>query len=169
VARDIAAKMNGIFGELFTIPEASILPDAATIAGLDGQKMSKSYDNTIELFLEEKTLRKKIMGILTDSTPVEAPKDPANSPIIDLFRLFASPGDVQTMENEFRAGGVGYGDFKKRLFGAVWEYFEPMRTRRAEIESDRSLIDRVLAQGSARAGTIADETMKRVRGATGLN
>ena len=109
-------------------------PALATIPGLDGQKMSKSYDNTIELFEEEKALRKKIMGIVTDSTPVEAPKDPAQSP-----RSSRSTGssraeaDVAQMEADFRAGGIGYGDFKKRLFGAIWESFAPMRARRAEL------------------------------------
>src|SRR5207302_11061729 len=102
VARDLAAKMNQIFGEIFKIPEASILPTVATIPGLDGQKMSKSYDNTIELFEDEKVLRKKIMAIVTDSTPVEAPKDPENSAIVGLYRLFAPASDVAQMEAEFR-------------------------------------------------------------------
>src|SRR5439155_26915447 len=108
VTRDLAVKMNQTFGEIFKIPEASILPTVETIPGLDGQKMSKSYDNTIELFLDEKTLRKEIMGIVTDSTPVEAPKDPADSAIVSLYKLFAAPNEVEKMEAEFHAGGVGY-------------------------------------------------------------
>jgi len=170
VTRDLAIKMNETYGaSLLRLPEPSILPELATIPGLDGQKMSKSYDNTIELFLEEKALRKKIMGIQTDSTPVEAPKDPASSSIVGLYRLFASPGEVETMEAEFRAGGVGYGDFKKRLFGAVWEYFAPARARRAEIESDPAYVDEVLRRGAERAGTLASETLLRVRKAMGLS
>ena len=102
VTRDLAEKWNRFFGRTFEIPEASILPDTATIPGLDGQKMSKSYDNTIGPFEEEKVLRKKVMGIKTDSTPVEAPKNPDGSSILHLYRLFASAADVSTMENEFR-------------------------------------------------------------------
>ena len=120
MTRDIAAKMNAIYGNVFVIPEASILPTTATIPGLDGQKMSKSYNNTIALFDEENALRKKIMSIPTDSTPMEAPKDPAGSTIVSLYRLFANEADVAQMEADFRAGGIGYDDFKKRLFGAVW-------------------------------------------------
>ncbi len=121
MTRDLALKFNRTFGETFTIPEPSILPGVETIRGLDGQKMSKSYDNTIELFAEEKALRKKVMSIVTDSTPVEAPKDPANSAIVEFYRLFASEKEVTEMENRFRAGGTGYGDFKKQLFRSDME------------------------------------------------
>ena len=169
MTRDIAAKMNAIYGNVFVIPEASILPTTATIPGLDGQKMSKSYDNTIALFDEEKTLRKKIMGIPTDSTPVEAPKDPATSTIVGLYKLFASETDVSRMETDFRAGGIGYGDFKKRLFAAVWDNFAVARTRRAELERDSAYVDEVLKDGAARARTIAHFTMGRVRRAVGLS
>ena len=169
VTRDLAIKMNETFGaNLLRLPEPSILPELATIPGLDGQKMSKSYGNTIELFLEEKALKKKIMGIVTDSTPVEAPKDPATSSIVALYKLFASPADVAQMEADFRAGGFGYGDFKKRLFGAIWEHFAPARARRAEIESDPGFIDNVLRHGAARANELASATLARVRKAMGL-
>lgn len=168
VTRDLAHKMNALYGNVFTVPEPSILPTLATIPGLDGQKMSKSYDNTIELFEEEKVLRKKIMGIVTDSTPVEAPKDPASSSIVALYRLFASDADVARMEADFRAGGTGYGEFKKRLFAAVWEFFAPQRARRKELESDPAFVDRVLAEGAQRARAVARETMARVRVAVGL-
>ena len=168
MTRDLALKFNRTFGETFTIPEPSILPGVETIRGLDGQKMSKSYHNTIELFAEEKTLRKKVMSIVTDSTPVEAPKDPANSSIVDLFRLFASEEDVQEMEQRFRAGGTGYGEFKKQLFEAIWGYFEPMRMRRKELESDPGYVESVLASGARRANALASETVRKVRQATGL-
>src|SRR3954471_20314680 len=108
VTRDLAEQVNRLYGKIFTVPEASILQEVATIPGLDGQKMSKSYNNTVALFEEEKALRKRIMGIVTDSTPVESPKDPSGSVIVDFYRLFATPGDVALMEQEFRAGGVGY-------------------------------------------------------------
>ena len=143
-------------------------PTVATIPGLDGQKMSKSYDNTVALFEEEKTLRKKIMAIPTDSTPVEAPKDPATSTIFGLYKLFASEPDVAQMEADFRAGGVGYGEFKKRLFGAVWETFATARARRADLECDAAYVDGVLREGAVRARAVAVETMSRVRSAVGL-
>jgi tryptophanyl-tRNA synthetase len=168
VARDLAIKMNGMYGELFKVPEPSIRESVATIRGLDGQKMSKSYQNTLDLFLEEKVLRKKIMGILTDSTPVEAPKDPSNSIIVDLYRLVASPDDVRRMEEAFRAGGVGYGDFKKQLFAAIWEYFAPMRARREELLKDPGAVEEVLRQGAEKARGVASKTMDRVRTAVGL-
>ena len=168
MTRDIAAKMNAIYGDVFVMPEASILPTVATIPGLDGQKMSKSYDNTVALFEEEKSLRKKIMGIPTDSTPVEAPKDPATSTIVGLYKLFVSEAEVAQMEAEFRAGGIGYGDFKKRLFGAVWETFATARARRAELERDAAYVDGVLRDGAKRARAVAERTMARVRGAVGL-
>ena len=168
ITRDLAAKMNQTYGDLFKIPETSILPALATIPGLDGQKMSKSYGNTIELFPEEKALRKKIMTIVTDSTPVEAPKDPANSSIVNLYKLFTTPAEVEKMEADFRAGGTGYGDFKKRLFETIWAYFEPMRKRRAEIASDPKYIDEVLAKGAQNANVIATATLDRVRRAAGL-
>ncbi len=168
ITRDLATKMNGIYGPIFKIPEPSILPTVATIPGLDGQKMSKSYDNTIELFLEEKALKKKIMGIVTDSTPVEEPKDPATSSIVALYRFFAPEADVEKMEADFRAGGIGYGDFKKRLFGAIWEYFSSMRTRRAELAADPGYVDAVLKAGAERASSTANQVMERVRKAVGL-
>ena len=169
VTRDLAGIMNREFGEgLFVIPEPSIIPQVATVIGLDGQKMSKSYDNTIPLFGEEKPLRKKIMSIVTDSSPVEASKDPTNSTIVALYRLFASEGDVTKMEEDFRAGGLGYGDFKKRLFEVLWEYFRPMRERRENLAADQSYLDTVLRDGAERARAVATLTMDRVRRAIGL-
>lgn len=168
VTRDLANKMNSLYGKLFVVPEASVRAEVQTIPGLDGQKMSKSYNNTIELFAEEKALRKKVMSMVTDSTPVEAPKDPTNSSIVGLYKLFASEADVLQMEEDFRKGGTGYGDFKKRLFGAIWENFAPFRARRAELEADPIYIDRVLEQGAERAKAVADRTIQRVREAVGL-
>ncbi len=169
VTRDVAGAFNRLYKtDLFVIPEASILPAMATIPGLDGQKMSKSYGNTIGLFEEEKALRKKIMAIKTDSTPVEAPKDPEGSSILGLFRLIATEEQVRQMEADFRNGGVGYGDLKKRLFETLWEYFAPYRARRAELAADPPYIDGVLAQGAAKARAVGEKTMQRVRTAVGL-
>jgi tryptophanyl-tRNA synthetase len=169
VARDIAAKMNATFGEgLFKIPNARIQEATAVVPGLDGRKMSKSYDNTIGLFEEEKPLRKKIMSIVTDSTPVEAPKDPENSSIVALYRLVASAADVAAMEADFRAGGVGYGEFKKRLFEALWNFFRPMRERRAELAADLASVDAIVSAAGERARAVAVRTMERVRKAVGI-
>ena len=168
ITRDIAIKFNELYGEVFKLPEPSIREEVATIPGLDGQKMSKSYGNTIELFLPEKTLRRKIMSIITDSTPVEAPKDPANSAIVGLYKFFATPEMVESMEVDFRSGGVGYGEFKKRLFEVIWESFTPMRQRRTELEADAGYVDRVLAEGASRAQEVAQRTMTRVRRAIGV-
>jgi tryptophanyl-tRNA synthetase len=168
ITRDIAVKMNEAYGEVLKLPEPEISEDVATIPGLDGQKMSKSYGNTLELFMAEKPLRKRVMSIVTDSTPLEAPKDPEGSTIIALYRLFATPEQVAEMENQFRSGGVGYGHFKQQLFEAMWSYFAPMRARRAELEQDPAYVDQVLRRGAERAREVAAQTMQRVRGAVGL-
>jgi tryptophanyl-tRNA synthetase len=168
ITRDIAVKFNEIYGPVFKLPEPSIRDEVATIVGLDGQKMSKSYGNTIALFLEEKALRKKIMSIVTDSTPVEAPKDPANSTIVSLYRLFATPEEVAAMEEDFRAGGFGYGAFKERLFEIIWEQFAPMRRRREELLAHTDYIDETLAAGARRARKVAGRTISRVRNSVGI-
>ena len=168
VTRDLAEKANRVFGEVFTVPEASIVAEVATVVGLDGQKMSKSYNNTIGLFEEEKVLRKKVMSIVTDSAPVEAPKDPTHSAIVALYRLCADPAEVALMEDQFRAGGTGYGDFKKRLFEALWQKFAPFRAKRAEFAADPATLDAILEDGARRARAVALPTMERVRKAFGL-
>ena len=168
VTRDIAVKINETYGPIFKLPEPSIREDTAVVPGLDGAKMSKSYGNTIEIFAPENALKKKIMGIKTDSTPVESPKSTENSSILGLYKLVASESDYQTMESEFLRGGTGYGDFKKRLFGAVWDYFAPFRIRREEILRDPAYVDRVLAEGAEKARGVSDGVMQRVRAAVGL-
>ena len=168
VTRDIAVRMNTLYGPVLRMPEASVLPSVATIPGLDGRKMSKSYDNTIELFPDEKALRKKIMGMVTDSTPVESPKNPEASAILPLYRLVATPAEVAAMEADFRSGGVGYGDLKKRLFATLWEYFAPMRARRAELAATPETVEALLRTGAERARTIAVPVIERIRRAVGL-
>ena len=168
VTRDIGVKFNEIYGEVFKLPQPRIQEATAAVPGLDGQKMSKSYHNTIEIFAAENVLRKKVMGLVTDSTPVEAPKDPENSTILALYRLVAPPEAVAQMEEEFRAGEVGYGDFKKRLFGAIWEFFAPMRARREEILAEKGYVDDVLAHGARHARAASNAVMARVRTAVGL-
>jgi len=168
VTRDLAEKANRMFGKIFVVPTPSIVQTTATVIGLDGQKMSKSYGNTIDIFEEEKALRKKVMGIVTDSAPVEDPKDPNSSSIVALYRLFASADKVALMEDQFRAGGIGYGDFKKRLFAAIWETFAPFRQKRAELSADPAILDSILADGARRARAVALPVIERVRRATGL-
>lgn len=168
VTRDLAEKANRMFGPIFTVPEASIVEQTATVLGLDGQKMSKSYDNTIALFEEEKALRKKVMGIVTDSAAVDAPKDPTHSTIVALYRLFATPEEVALMEDQFRTGGVGYGEFKKRLFERIWETFAPFRTRRADLAADPLKLDGILQEGAQKARAVALPVLARVRAAMGL-
>ena len=169
VTRDLAVKLNEAYGEgTVVLPEPIIRDDTAVVIGLDGRKMSKSYHNTLPIFGEEKPLRKTIMRIVTDSTPVEEPKPVENSVILELYKLFASEADYQTMVADHQRGGMGYGDFKKRLADAYWEFFAPMRARRAEILADPGYVDRVLADGAARAREEASKVLARVRRAVGL-
>jgi tryptophanyl-tRNA synthetase len=173
MTRDIAVKFNETFGsepdrQIFKLPEPQIQAATETVPGIDGHKMSKSYGNTIDIFGEERETRKRVMSIVTDSQPVEAPKDPATSTIFQLYSLVASPDELSQMRDRFQKGGTGYGDFKKELFGKLWEYFEPMRKRREEILKDADYIDRVLQRAASRANAEADKVMSRVRAAVGL-
>jgi tryptophanyl-tRNA synthetase len=168
ITRDLAVKINETYGQVFKLPEPRINPNTQVVPGLDGQKMSKSYGNNIDIFGDEKETRKRVMGIVTDSTPVEAPKDPERSTVIQIYSLFASKDGVANMRERFMKGGIGYGDFKRELFEKMWEYFAPMRKRREELLRDKSYIDNVLARGAKRANEIADQVMARVRKAVGL-
>src|SRR5438876_5115460 len=173
ITRDLAVKMNETYGSepdrpIFKLPEPRIQPETETVPGIDGQKMSKSYGNNIDIFGDEKETRRRVMSIVTDSTPVDAPKDPASSTIFKLYSLVAPKNEIAEMRERFLKGGTGYGDFKKQLFEKLWEYFAPMRQRREEILADRSYIAAVLARGAKRANEIADRVMERVRKAIGL-
>ena len=168
ITRDLAGKINETYGEVFKLPEPRIHEKTEVVPGIDGQKMSKSYNNTIDIFGDEKETRKRVMSIVTDSTPVEAPKDPARSTIVELYSLFASQDELADLRARFEKGGTGYGDFKKELFDKLWAYFEPMRKRRDEILRDKTYIDDVLTRGAKRANAVADQVMQRVREAVGL-
>src|SRR6266404_3417590 len=168
ITRDLAVKINETYGQVFKLPEPRINPDTQVVPGLDGQKMSKSYGNNIDIFGDEKEMRKRVMSIVTDSTPVEAPKDPEKSTIVQLYALFASKDELANMREKFKKGGTGYGDFKKELFEKMWEYFAPMRKRREEILRDKGYLDNVLTRGAKRANEVAGQVMQRVRKAVGL-
>lgn len=169
VTRDLAVKINEALGDdTLTIPEVLMQEDAAIVPGLDGQKMSKSYHNTIPLFGEEKPLRKLFMKIVSDSTPVEDPKPIENSTILALYRLFANDAEYQQMVESFGKGGLGYGHYKQQLWEAYWSYFAPMRQRREEIIADAAYVDEILRQGAAKARETASVVLDRVRKASGL-
>lgn len=169
VTRDLAVKFNETYGEgTVVLPEPMIREDTALVIGLDGRKMSKSYGNTLPLFGEEKPLKKSVMKITTDSTPLEAPKAVEGSTLLALYKLFASAEDYAVMVADHERGGTGYGDFKKRLAEAYWDYFAPMRTRREEILADPGFVDEVLAAGALRARDEAGKVLARVRRAVGL-
>ena len=169
VTRDLAGKMNERFGEgTVVVPEPRIQEATAVVPGLDGQKMSKSYGNTLPLFGEEKALRKSIMRMPTDSTPVAAPKPKEGSIVLQLYKLFATPEDYAAMETSFDAGGTGYGHYKGQLFEAYWEHFRAARERRAELAADPGHVEAVLKAGAEKARETASRTLDRVRQACGL-
>ena len=170
VTRDLAGKINDTFGEgLLKMPEAIISETTAVVPGLDGQKMSKSYGNTLPIFGEEKPLRKLInKKVVTDATPLEDPKPTENSIILALYKLFATPEQYQAMVDAHHAGGVGYGQFKKDLFEAYWEYFRAAREKREWILAHPEYVDDVLNTGAARAREDAAKVLTRVRKAVGL-
>lgn len=168
VTRDIAGAFNRQFGEVFTIPQESIREAVAVLPGTDGRKMSKSYGNTIEIFGDEKATKKKIMGIKTDSQPVEAPKKDLDQNLaLQLLKVIA-PGKAAEQEAKLVAGGYGYGELKKELLGVLLDYFAPYRQRRAELEKNLDYVEQVLRDGAARARAVAGPTMAKVRQAVGL-
>jgi tryptophanyl-tRNA synthetase len=169
MTRDIAIKFNQTYGETFVIPEPDIRDEVSVVPGLDGQKMSKSYGNTIEIFADEKAVRKKIMSIVMDSRPPQEPKPDADKNLaIQLLRLVAPADVARDHEERLRAGGLGYGDLKKALFEHTWNYFAPYRARRAELAANPDYVQGVLRDGSVRAREVAGRVLQRARQACGL-
>ncbi len=168
VARDIAEKFNRQYGEVFTIPEPVIRDEVAVVPGLDGQKMSKSYGNTIEIFGPPKDIRQKIMRIVTDSKTVEEPKDPATCNLFKLHSLFAGPDERAALADRYRRGGLGYGQVKKELADLVEAHFAPFRARREALTRDPAGVEDVLRRGAERARAVAAQTLDRARRAVGL-
>ncbi|MFN3189746.1 MAG: tryptophan--tRNA ligase [Aureliella sp.] len=168
VCRDLANSFNHHFSEAFVLPEARVLDASAKVPGTDGEKMSKSYDNTIGLFEEEKPQRKKIMRIQTDSRPMEDSKDPETDHLFQLFRLLAPDDDVQEMANLYRKGGFGYGHVKKAIADAAEQYFAPARAKRAELVQRPDTLNDILAEGARKAREKAAEVLDRVESACGI-
>ena len=169
MTRDIAIKYNQTYGETFVVPEAVIRGDVAVVPGLDGQKMSKSYGNTLEIFGDEKVLRKKVMSIVMDSrTPAEPKPDAERNICIQLLKLIAPASVSSDYEARLRAGGLGYGDLKKALFEHYWTFFSAARDRRAELVANPDYVDQVLREGAERARAVASVVIGRARRAAGL-
>ena len=169
VTRDIAIKFNEAYGETFVIPEPQIRGETAKVPGLDGEKMSKSYGNTLEIFGEEKPLRKKVMGIKMDSRTPEEPKPDAEKNLaIELLKLVAPAEVAVDFENRLRAGGLGYGDLKKGLFEHYWNHFAEARKKRAELAANLDYVNGVLADGATKARALAQKVLHRARKASGL-
>lgn len=168
VTRDIALRFNHLYGDVLTLPQARTLDESAKVPGIDGDKMSKSYGNTIDLFEPEKKLRKKIMGIKTDSTPVEAPKNPDSCSVFTLYKLFATLEQQQLLADRYRSGGMGYGEAKQTLFEIANAHFAAARERRQQLAADPATLQDILRDGAQRARTKAAEVLDRARAACGL-
>jgi tryptophanyl-tRNA synthetase len=170
MARDIAIKFNQAYGETFVIPEPEIRDSVAVVPGLDGQKMSKSYGNTLEIFGDEKVLRKKVMSIVMDSRSPQEPKPDADKNLaVQLLKLVAPPEAAAELEARLRSGGLGYGDLKKALFEHYWGYFAAARSRRAELAADPGYVERTMREGAERARAVATGVLRRARKASGLD
>ena len=168
VTRDIAGSFNHHFGETFVLPKSKLLESGAKVPGTDGEKMSKSYDNTLEIFAEPKPQRKKIMRITTDSRPMEEPKEPDDDHLFQLYSLLVDEAKKEEMAAMYRAGGFGYGTVKSAVADAAEEYFAEARAKRRELEADPNRIEEILADGAARARTKASEVLLRAQKACGL-
>lgn len=168
VTRDLAQRFNSLYGETLHLPEAFVLDNSAKVPGIDGEKMSKSYDNTIPIFDTPKKLRKRIMSIRTDSTPLEEPKNPDTCPVFALYRLFATDLQQAALAAQYRAGGMGYGDAKQLLYDAAMEYFREAFQRREQLENSDEQVQDILRDGAAHARRKAQQVLERVRQACGL-
>ncbi|MCP4379775.1 MAG: tryptophan--tRNA ligase [bacterium] len=169
MTRDMAAKFNRAFDtEALVIPEPHIVPEVAVVPGIDGQKMSKSYENTIEIIATDKQTKKRCAKIVTDSTPLEDPKNPDGCNVIALLKLFASDDELEEIKGSYRAGGYGYGHAKGRLAELINEQFAEARQRYADLENRGDDVRDMLREGGRKARVVAEETMQRVRAACGI-
>ena len=168
IARDLAIRFNNHFGEILTVPEELIPEEVAVVPGIDGQKMSKSYNNTIPIFAREKALRKVVMSIVTDSKGLEEPKDPDSCNVYALYKLVATPAELQEMREKLLAGNYGYGHAKQALFEKLWAFFEPMRKRREELENNMDFVRDLMKRNAEKARCEAEILLTKVRQAVGL-
>jgi len=168
VARDIAGAFNHRYGDILVMPEPEIGEDVATVQGLDGQKMSKSYGNTLGIFADPAEVKKKIMAIATDSTPLEEPKDPESNPVFAWYKQVAAPDAIAEMDRKLRAGGYGWGHAKKELVQAYLDHFAPYRARRAEIAADVDGLEKIMAMGAEKARAIHMPILESVRRCVGV-
>lgn len=168
VCRDLAGSFNHHFGDAFVLPEPRLLDDSAKVPGTDGEKMSKSYNNTIGIFEDPKAVRKKIMRITTDSRPMEQPADPSRDNLFQLYQLLATADEIQAMDALYRRGGFGYGEVKKALADVADRYFAEARARRVQLENDPDHVSEVLRQGAVKARATASQVLDRVRNACGI-
>jgi tryptophanyl-tRNA synthetase len=168
VCRDIAGGFNHAFGEVFVLPKAKVLDDSAKVVGTDGEKMSKSYNNTIEVFEPFKAMRKKVMRIATDSRPMEEPKEPAGDHLYQLYSLFADEAKREEMAALYRRGGFGYGQVKTALADAAEAFFAASHARREQFSANPRRVEEILADGASRARKKAGEVLKRAKKACGL-
>jgi tryptophanyl-tRNA synthetase len=168
VTRDIALRFNNTYGAIFTIPSEHIIESVAVVPGIDGQKMSKSYGNTIEIFESEGSVRKKVMRIVTDSTPVDKPKNPEKCNVFSLLKLVASSEELAEWEERYLGVGMGYGEAKKRLTELLIDYFKPFREKRTELEGNIDYVKEVLFKGAERAKAVAAQTLSQARKVVGL-
>ncbi len=168
VTRDIAIKFNSAYGDTFVVPEGEINDQVATVPGLDGQKMSKSYGNTIEIFLDEKNLKKKVMSIKTDSIAVDDPKDPETCNLFQIYRQFAPLDRVEDVRNRYVSGGASYGVIKKELFEILWETFRGPRLEREKLLKDDGYLRCILAEGARKARAAGTPTIEDVRKKVGV-
>lgn len=168
VTRDIAIKFNNTYGEVLKVPDIRIQKETAAVPGIDGQKMSKSYNNFISIFEDEKTIKNQIMSIVTDSTPLEKPKDPDKCNVFAIYKLFASENEIKKMKDNYLAGGYGYGHSKKELLGKLLDYFGPARKKYNDLKNNLDHVESVLKDGGERARSVAVQTIKEVRNAVGI-
>jgi tryptophanyl-tRNA synthetase len=169
VTRDIAVKFNNAYSDTFVLPNEYTPLDVAAVPGTDGQKMSKSYNNYIEIFGNKKEIRKKVMSIVTDCKSVEEPKEPQNCNVFALYRLFADKEEIQGMTQRYLAGNLGYGTVKQELFEKMWSFFEPFREKRQDLVNDRAQVEKILAMGAEKAAYQARKTISRVKRKCGIS
>jgi len=168
IARDIALKFNNEYGEIFVLPEFKVDENVATVPGIDGQKMSKSYGNTIPIFSEEKVQSKIIKKIVTEPVPMEEPKEFENCNVYNIAKLFLDYEECVALQNRYKAGGEGHGHFKLYAHDVIWEYFRPYRERRAYYEAHQDEVRDILKMGAAKASAVAAETIEKIRSVTGI-